>query len=111
MDGINFITPMDRINTMPPIRGISAFDGGTAEAQGISEAASPFKAIFQNAIEDVKQTEQQTALDSEQLVTGSIDDLHTLGIDSTKAYLSVRMLVEIRNKALDAYNELMRTNI
>ncbi len=99
-----FITPMQ------PLSGINSIS--EAEVQkGESASAAPFKALFDNAINNVKETEGQTAKDTEALALGDIDDLHTLGINSTKAYLSVRLLVEMRNKALDAYSELMRINL
>ena len=45
------------------------------------------------------------------LATGQTDDLHNLSIASEKATMSVQILVQLRNKALDAYNEIMRMNV
>lgn len=105
MEGMNFITPMERL------KGIGLTRENSVEAGATPESVVPFKTVFENAIDTAKETDRQTVLDTEKLMSGEIEDLHTLGIDSTKAYLSVRLLVEMRNKALDAYNELMRTNL
>jgi flagellar hook-basal body complex protein FliE len=42
------------------------------------------------------------------LSVGSLDDLHTLTIQTAKADLALETLVQLRNKALDAYNEIMK---
>ena len=72
---------------------------------------SPFKDIFMSAIEDVKTTEDELAKAEYLFSTGQLDDPHTLTIASTKAQTSVDMLVTLRNKALETYNEIMRMNI
>ncbi len=71
----------------------------------------PFKSIFLDAIEDVKETSNQVNIDAERLATGKSDNLHQYSIDITKAQLSLEMLVELRNRALEAYNEVMRMGI
>lgn len=71
----------------------------------------PFKSIFLDAIEDVKETNNQVNIDAEKLATGKSDNLHQYSIDITKAQLSLEMLVELRNRALEAYNEVMRIGI
>ena len=109
MEITNFITRMTKIDGIGSIG--KAAGTGIMDAQPAETEASPFRSVFENAVNTAKETEQQTALNTEKLMLGDIDDLHTLGIDNTKAYLSIRLLVEMRNKALDAYNELMRTNL
>lgn len=72
---------------------------------------SPFEDILSSAIDEVKATQQKVNEDIYLLATGQSDDLHNLGIDSTKAQLSLQMLVQLRNKAMDSYTELMRINL
>ena len=45
------------------------------------------------------------------LATGQIDDAHTIPIALSEAQLSVDLLVQLRNKAVEAYNELMRISL
>ena len=42
---------------------------------------------------------------------GQTDDAHTEPIAAAKAQLSVELLVQLRNRALEAYNEIMRINL
>ena len=70
-----------------------------------------FRSIFENAVNDAKTT--QADLEDKQylLATGQIDDAHTVPIAAAQAQLSIDLLVQLRNKALDAYNELMRISL
>ena len=45
------------------------------------------------------------------LATGQIEDAHTVMIAASQAQVAVDMLVQLRNKALDSYNELMRISL
>lgn len=76
-----------------------------------AEKGSPFRDIFFSAVNDVKQTENDLAEKQYLFSTGQLEDPHTLTIASTKAQTSVDLLVTLRNKALDAYQEIMRMNI
>lgn len=71
----------------------------------------PFKSMFLDAIEAVKETNNQVNIDAEKLATGRSDNLHQYSIDITRAQLSLELLVELRNKALESYNEIMRLGI
>lgn len=76
-----------------------------------SSTVIPFQTTFENALNDVKET--GTAVDEAiyNLATGKTDNLHDLTIASTKASLSVELFVQLRNKALESYQEIMSTNI
>ncbi len=45
------------------------------------------------------------------IATGQVKDLHQAAIAIDKAEISMQMMLEIRNKALNAYKEILRTQI
>jgi flagellar hook-basal body complex protein FliE len=45
------------------------------------------------------------------LLSGENDDLSGLLIDMQKAELSLQLALQIRNKVVDAYNEVMRMSV
>jgi flagellar hook-basal body complex protein FliE len=51
------------------------------------------------------------AEDSYKLSVGAMDDPHTAVINSAKAELTLSTMMQIRNKLLEAYQEVMRINI
>ena len=70
-----------------------------------------FADVFQKAINDVITTEDEYQKAKYMLATGQTDDPHTEPIAAAKAQLSVELLIQLRNRALDAYNEIMRINL
>lgn len=70
-----------------------------------------FKSIFLNALDDYKNAEEEVSNDIYQLATGETDDLHNLMINVQKAQISLDLVLQLRNKALDAYNEIMRMGV
>lgn len=77
----------------------------TEETQGM------FEDIFRSAIENVKQTDAEKTEAEYLLATGQLDNPAALTIASTKSQIAVELLVQLRNKALDAYSEITRINL
>ena len=106
-----FITPMAPLGQISGIRPVDQIGGFRQDAVSTAGNGMPFKEIFTTAISDLKETEVIANNDATLLALGDIDDLHTLGINATKAYLAERFVVELRNRAMEAYTELMRLNL
>ncbi len=104
-----FIEP---IQSMKAIESLSELKKAEkTDEKSIVDDKLPFKSMFLDAIEDVKETNNQVNIDAEKLATGRSDNLHQYSIDITRAQLSLELLVELRNKALESYNEIMRLGI
>ena len=87
----------------------------TAQA---GEAARPkaaegsvFKDVLQAVVDNVRQSEDEVAKKEYLLSTGQLADAHTLPIAEAKAGLTVDVLLTLRNKTLEAYNELIKINV
>ena len=100
------------MNTIQPLWDEMPLQGLRPAAQKIDESTkgSPFTDIFQSAIDAVKETDAEKTQMEYLMATGQLDNPALLTIASTKAQLSVELLVQLRNKSMDAYNELMRIN-
>jgi flagellar hook-basal body complex protein FliE len=96
-----------------PITPLGQLNGNQVTATGaqVNGIDIPFKEILDTAVQNLKETEAVANNDSTLLALGEIDDLHTLGINATKAYLAERFVIEIRNRAMEAYSEIMRMNM
>lgn len=84
---------------------------GAVQRAGGQSGISAFKGIFEQAIQNVKTTDADLVNKQYLLATGQIEDAHSVPIAAAQAQLSVDMLVSLRNKALEAYNELIRINL
>jgi flagellar hook-basal body complex protein FliE len=102
----SIITPIERLTPISRISGTSGADSTAA-----ADKADAFKDLYTSAINNVIDTDYLSVTDTENLATGDVDDLHTLSIDNMKSYLAVDMLVQLRNKALDSYNQIMQINV
>lgn len=98
-----FIKPMNVIGSIENLNSLAK-----SESKGQENL---FADVFREAVENVKKTDQQFQAEQYLLATGQSDDLHNLTIASTKAQLSIDLMVQLRNKALEAYNEMMRINL
>lgn len=74
-------------------------------------SGSPFTDIFQSAVDAVRTTDQEKTQMEYLMATGQLDNPALLTIASAKAQLSVDLLVNLRNKSMESYNELMRISL
>ena len=98
-----FIEPMQGITPVS-----SFFEQDEKKARG---AASPFKELFTNVLNDVVSSEEELAKNEYLLSIGEIDDAHTVPVSAAAAQLSVDLMVSLRNKAVESYNEIMRISL
>lgn len=92
--------------TITPIRPLQA--DSTQTIGGDKTQTTLFGDIFRSMVEDVKETDAAKNEAYYALATGQLDNPAVASIAATQAELSVSLLVQMRNKALDAYSELMR---
>lgn len=110
MEGTSFINPMNMWGSLEGI-GKTLGTAGTVEELSESSGISSFTDIFKNAIDQVKETELDVERKKYLLSTGQLDDAHTLPIAEAKAALSLDVLISLRNKAVETYNELMKISL
>lgn len=103
-----FIQPLANIKTFEELAKISNL-GTTTGIEGGNEI--PFKSFFQDAIQNVRDTDAAVQIENQKLALGQTDDIHTLNILSSKATMALTTVIELRNKGLDAYNEIMRMGV
>lgn len=70
-----------------------------------------FYDIFSEAFNNVAETDVSDKLSAVELVTGQSDDMSGLLLDAQKAEIALNLALQLRNKALDAYNEIMRMQV
>lgn len=73
--------------------------------------STSFGNFLTDALGKLNNLEQTNQKDSVALATGQTDNLHQIMIDTQKTELSLQFAVQIRNKAIDAYNEIMRITL
>lgn len=70
-----------------------------------------FSKILQESMEEINDSQVKGDKAMADIATGEVKDLHQAAIAINKAETSMKMMLEIRNKALSAYKEIARTQI
>ncbi len=76
-----------------------------------SGAGSGFGAMLSNQLATLNATQNQAAAQSQALATGQAQDVTSVVADVEKAALQIQLATQVRNKAVDAYNEIFRMQI
>lgn len=97
------------ISSINPIQKVQL--GELQQGIGQSEKDNEFSAFLKNAVNELNATQQQADIATTALVTGQVEDFHTPVIAMEKASLSLGLAVTVRNKVLEAYQEIMRMQI
>ena len=81
------------------------------DSSSVSKTKADFGDILQSSIENVNDAQLSGDMAIEKLQSGEAKHLHEVMLAVEEADISLRMLVQMRNKALTAYEEIMRMQI
>lgn len=86
--------------------------GRTNEAQASPAGGSDFAQILQSSINQVNQTQQQAEAMAANFAAGESNaNLHEVMISLQKANISFQEMVQVRNKLVTAYNDVMNMQV
>jgi len=75
------------------------------------EGTGGFEDILTESYNTASKADFKDKASALELLTGQNDDLSGMLIDAQKAELSLQLALQIRNKVIDAYNEVMRMSV
>jgi len=98
-----------------PIAGISPAAIRTIEPAAVAAADKPggsaFSALFEQAVNQVNQYQRSADTAVERFLTGEDEDLHRVAMASQQAEISFELFLQMKNKAVQAYQEMMRLQV
>jgi len=77
----------------------------------LKETNDSFSETLAQAMTDANALQKEAGNAVHKMVTGEATDLHEVMIAVEKARTSFDLLMEVRNKAIDAYREIMRMQV
>ena len=80
-------------------------------ASATKQVTSSFGDLLNTMVSQTNAQQQQADLAIQQLHAGGEQSLHDAMISMEKADISLRYMVQVRNKAIDAYQEVMRMQV
>jgi flagellar hook-basal body complex protein FliE len=94
------------------IKSLSTADLLANKSNNLVEGGSTdFAQELKNALGNVNQMQVDGERAMSDIATGSVKDLHQAAIAIDKAEISMKLMLEVRNKALNAYKEITRTQM
>ena len=90
--------------------GVGAVSGVAGATTGVPQAqdADGFAAVLAKSFDALQGTQNNADALATQAATGDLKDVHDYMIASNEAALATEMVVTIKNKAVEAFNEIMR---
>ncbi|WP_242694731.1 flagellar hook-basal body complex protein FliE [Pseudogracilibacillus auburnensis] len=70
-----------------------------------------FSNVLKSALNQISKQEHESNVKTELLAKGKIDDLHDVMITAQKASITVETAVQVQQKVIDIYNEMMRMQV
>jgi len=99
------------MNAFGPLRPVQPPDGATKiqplKPAGKTEGGG-FENVLSNFVGDIDKTQQAAEAAVQDFATGKVDNVHDMMIAMGKAEVSFKFMMEVRNRLLSAYQEIMR---
>jgi len=76
-----------------------------------AEDTQSFADILKKTINETNKLQQDGEKAAVDIATGQVKDLHQAAIAIDKAETSLKLMLEVRNKAVNAYKEILRTQM
>lgn len=70
-----------------------------------------FKETLQNFMQDVNSLQKNADEATQRLISGEVENIHQVMLAMEEANTSFQLMMEMRNKILDAYREVMRMQV
>jgi flagellar hook-basal body complex protein FliE len=67
-----------------------------------------FPQVFKEMVQNTNDLESQAAQIAEKFALGEVTDIHEVMIAAEEAGVALNLVMEIRNKLIEAYQEMMR---
>jgi flagellar hook-basal body complex protein FliE len=94
--------------SMPSVGSVGDVAGTDATTGTQAASGQGFAGVLAGALDQLQSTQGVSNDLATQAVTGDLKDVHDYMIAANEAKLATEMVVTIKNKAVDAFNEIMR---
>ncbi|MDZ4677640.1 MAG: flagellar hook-basal body complex protein FliE [Oligoflexia bacterium] len=114
MDGLSIRNANSVINTGQTTKEITKVEQPLLPQGGLGGADSTqksFAATLKDAVGAVNQAHMEADQKMQALATGKSQNIHETMIASEKADIALRLMVQVRNKMIEAYQEIMRMQV
>lgn len=94
-----------KISSLTPLSPLAPPESSSASTES---AGSPFKDVLNSAIQEVEGARANANQSVQRFLSGEGDDLHSTILATQRADLEFQMFLQVRNKVVSAYQEVMK---
>jgi flagellar hook-basal body complex protein FliE len=96
------------VSGIPPVGAPASIPaaGGVASTAGES-----FGQAMQSALGRVEQLQQSAHASAERFMSGETEEIHQVALDQQRASISLDLMLQVRNKVVGAYQEIMKMQV
>jgi flagellar hook-basal body complex protein FliE len=84
---------------------------GNAAAAGVKGAAGEFQNVLQNAIGTIQGLQNDAGTAVQKFLSGENEELHTTVLATQRAEMAFELGLQVRNKVVSAYQEIMKMQL
>ncbi|MBN9239742.1 MAG: flagellar hook-basal body complex protein FliE [Micrococcales bacterium 70-64] len=95
------------LSAVTPVAPTSYLDT-TMQTAGVSTSGSDFGATLAGAVDNLQQLQSTSNDLAVKAVTGDLNDIHQATIAATRAQVTMEVVAAVRNKGIEAFNDIMR---
>lgn len=109
------------MTAIPPLGAVTSAPGAVAGVTGTTAAGtaagvapasgSGFATTLVSSLENVQKLQANSADLAVQAATGDLNDIADYTVAASKAQMATEITVAVRNKGLEAFNEIMRMQV
>ncbi|WP_199422592.1 flagellar hook-basal body complex protein FliE [Actinotalea solisilvae] len=107
IEAIGGMTPAGLLGALSPTTGLGGA-AGAAGVPGVPGSGAVFGATLTGSIDQLQAMQSTSKALGVAAVTGDLDDVHDYTIASTQASVALELTAALRNKAVEAFSEIMR---
>lgn len=100
-----------RVERVMRDNGMSSPGGGAGAAGGAEGGGRTFGQMLEKSLEQVNEHQVQADHAVKELVAGKSKNIHETMLAIERADMSLKLAMQVRNKILDAYREVMRMQV
>jgi flagellar hook-basal body complex protein FliE len=88
--------------------GVAGIDTTASASQAVGTGGDAFSSVLASSFDQLQATQAHADGLAAQAATGDLKDVHDYMIARNESSLAVEMVVGLKNKAVEAFNEIMR---
>jgi flagellar hook-basal body complex protein FliE len=112
MDGLRFNTSSPNVtDNINELRKNNVSETKFKESSSGSISGESFADSLKKAVHSVDSLQKDADVKMQELTTGKSQNIHETMIAAEKADIALKLMVQVRNKIIEAYNEIMKMQV